>query len=298
MMVGCNQPAGSQAAKSNGGATSKASTSRHQHTYDETKWEHDDEGHWHPATCEHSDQQGSWAEHEYVKVDAESKEATCGKDGVLVEKCVCGAKRETVLKANPTYHTWGNPSKEGAAVADTSSGWKVVECSTCHAVALVVDAMTYVETGTDTAANAFGLKSAPDASLKMAKNGNWVKYRFAVDQKFENAQVCLFGWVDHYNDSTNHNENRGHIVSNNPTFSITVNDAAVEVTNDDSFKQMGMIETDQDDGSGDHRGSDTICPVGSSITIESGNVEIKYKREASYNLNIKAIYFIVPGAAA
>lgn len=35
----------------------------HVHTFDNTKWESDDEKHWHPATCEHKDLRGNEASH-------------------------------------------------------------------------------------------------------------------------------------------------------------------------------------------------------------------------------------------
>ena len=58
------------AACNNGGASSGAkpsgsSTSKHEHTFDTTKWESDDNYHWHPATCEHTNQKGDRAAHDF-----------------------------------------------------------------------------------------------------------------------------------------------------------------------------------------------------------------------------------------
>ena len=53
--------------------TSKAPVSKHTHTFNESVWEHDEENHWHPATCEHTTVHGSEAPHTFVvdKTDAE-----------------------------------------------------------------------------------------------------------------------------------------------------------------------------------------------------------------------------------
>ena len=53
---------------------SLAACNEHQHTFDETKWESDSTGHWHPATCEHTSEQGSKASHSY---DANNKCSVC-----------------------------------------------------------------------------------------------------------------------------------------------------------------------------------------------------------------------------
>lgn len=39
---------------------------QHEHTFDTTKWEHDETTHWHPATCDHTDQKGDMARHTFV----------------------------------------------------------------------------------------------------------------------------------------------------------------------------------------------------------------------------------------
>ena len=37
----------------------------HVHTFDTTKWENNETSHWHPATCEHTDQKGNAARHDF-----------------------------------------------------------------------------------------------------------------------------------------------------------------------------------------------------------------------------------------
>ena len=100
--------------ESSSAAASKSSTSKHTHTYDETKWESDETSHWHPATCEHTDSKGSKAAHTFVDdpTDPANKAATCSEPGVKVEKCsVCGYRKESVLTAEhdlqPVEHAQG-----------------------------------------------------------------------------------------------------------------------------------------------------------------------------------------------
>lgn len=47
----------------------------HEHTFDTTKWEKDATNHWHPATCEHTDEKGDLAAHSY---DAITGDCVCG----------------------------------------------------------------------------------------------------------------------------------------------------------------------------------------------------------------------------
>ena len=57
----------------------------HTHTFNETKWERDDTGHWHPATCGHTEERGGFASHTFDwKVETESTDIAAGK---LVKKC-------------------------------------------------------------------------------------------------------------------------------------------------------------------------------------------------------------------
>ncbi|MCH5142097.1 MAG: leucine-rich repeat protein [Clostridiales bacterium] len=46
----------------------------HSHTFDETRWEHNDNTHWHPATCEHTNERGSEAKH---SLDADGACTVC-----------------------------------------------------------------------------------------------------------------------------------------------------------------------------------------------------------------------------
>ena len=102
----------SSAASSGSARPSSSSTPAHVHTFDETKWESDETSHWHPATCEHTAQKGSKANHDFEEVAAEGVAPTCSVPGKKVEKCkVCGYKKVTVLTAEhdlqPVEHAQG-----------------------------------------------------------------------------------------------------------------------------------------------------------------------------------------------
>ena len=71
------------------------------HTYS-TEWAHDADKHWHPATCEHTNERDSEAEHSYV-------------DGV----CICGAEEPVI----PHEHTY---SEEWSKDADKH--WHPATC--------------------------------------------------------------------------------------------------------------------------------------------------------------------------
>lgn len=103
---------GSEESKPAQATSEKAPSSKHEHTFDETKWVSDETQHWHPATCEHTTQKGSKANHEFEEVAAEYVAPTCSKPGKKVEKCkVCDYVKETILTAEhdlqPVEHAQG-----------------------------------------------------------------------------------------------------------------------------------------------------------------------------------------------
>ena len=65
----------------------------HKHTYSD-EWDRSAEGHWHNATCKHTDEKTEIEPHIYT----DSTDATCN---------VCGYDREIVTPQPPTHsHTW------------------------------------------------------------------------------------------------------------------------------------------------------------------------------------------------
>ena len=86
------------------GKSGKTSGSKHVHTFNTAVWEHDDDYHWHPATCEHTSQKGDKAKHEFGE-PSEKVDPTCTKDGHQKVKCsICQAEVDQVLPS--PGHQW------------------------------------------------------------------------------------------------------------------------------------------------------------------------------------------------
>ena len=67
-------------------------TEVHVHTYS-NKWTSDVKGHWHIATCEHTNEISNFAEHSYGNY-VSNNDATIEADGTKTRTCkVCGYKK-------------------------------------------------------------------------------------------------------------------------------------------------------------------------------------------------------------
>lgn len=71
--------------------------SDHTHTFNTEEWKHDGNYHWHPATCEHTNEQGDRAAHVYT--ETVKTEATCTEGAVVLYKCSCGYSYEETTNA-------------------------------------------------------------------------------------------------------------------------------------------------------------------------------------------------------
>ena len=102
-----------------GGAGGKSS--KHVHTFDETKWEYNDTQHWHPATCEHKTQKGSAAAHTFGD-PYDITQPTCDQPGSRKVKCsVCQA--EVTQEIPATGHTFAKV--KDAVENDSSSARRI-----------------------------------------------------------------------------------------------------------------------------------------------------------------------------
>lgn len=214
------------------------------------------------------------------------KDATCAADGTKWVKCSVQGCTYSEEVADPTKksggHTWvaGSPV---AKVDGVSSGYRIDECSTCHKKQLAVDALSWTEVDWASGNN----KDSSNKTLKFSKNGASATYKITVPASFTGeCEVALYGWVDYWKDGSNNNDQKGHIVSGNATFSLKVDGKAVEVTNDKSFEAMGMTA-----GEGGN-GAFWPCPLGGTVTLTAGEHTFVYGRLGSYNLNITEIRFI------
>ena len=291
-------------------ATSKSSaaTSRHTHTFNEQAWEHDEENHWHPATCEHTTVHGSEAPHTFVKdtTDPEYVEPTCKNAGVVVEKCsVCGYKKKTNVEANYQLHNFGERAWTVNAIPETLSTTTetlVKKCATCQEDDVILNARDFVAKGTTNSANAWGNKISDNTRVKLSKNGNYVEYKFNLDKDFA-GEMFLYGIVDYWKDvdrgasSSNNNHNRGFMVSNNPNIKVTLDGATdVAVTNTKSYLEMGIPDQDANDPLATSAASSYYSGWGfakvGAIEMEAGEHVLRYERTASYNMDITEIHFI------
>lgn len=78
----------------------------HEHTFDMTKWSYDNDKHWHPATCAHTDLKKDEAEHAWNE-GVITKPADYGVEGEKIFTCTtCSATRkETIHATPPKYNT-------------------------------------------------------------------------------------------------------------------------------------------------------------------------------------------------
>ena len=126
-LAACNGGGASSGAKSSG----TPSSSKHVHTFDTSKWEADDDYHWHPATCEHTNQKGDRAAHTFGE-PYDVVAATCEAAGSQKVKCsVCQKEVTQVLEA--LGHQWVDDEAGSVAPTCTEAGSKNQTCSRCGA---------------------------------------------------------------------------------------------------------------------------------------------------------------------
>ena len=145
-LTACN--GGGQADGSKAGSKSAApSSSKHVHTYDESKWEKNETQHWHPATCEHTDAKGSAAAHEFVEdTSKQSVAATCAAAGKKFEKCkVCGYEREVEIAK--LAHDWAK-TEQAERVEEGFATLQQYKCSFGDHYALRWSAQAFDEAAT------------------------------------------------------------------------------------------------------------------------------------------------------
>lgn len=219
-------------------------------------------------------------DHTYQEDATKAVAPTCGAAGSKTEKCsVCGDEKQTPVEKTGN-HTFGTATEVHSKVDGTLSKLSKKTCTACTGgVDFIVDAMSYT---TKVGNN----KDSSGATLKFEKNDNYAEYKFNVDKAYAGCKVALFGYIDCYNDGQNENQNKGFKVNGSATFSVEVNGALVDITNDKTFAEMGMTE------GANHNGNAMLCYLGGTADLVSGSNTIKYTRLASYNLNISEIHFI------
>ncbi len=306
VLAGCGEPkpdAGSASAaptSSKKDNSSKVPSSKHVHTFNEAIWDHNDEQHWHPATCEHTTVKGSAADHEWEDYAGDATHvavaATCETAGKSFKKCkVCGHIKEVAIPAlGHNFEVVANST----VTEENKTEWYKVACSRGDAAGIGFSALKYVESGS-TSSDAFGNKDDSGATLKMNKNGNYVDYVINVPSELAmaNCTIWMHGWVDYFKDGSTNNDQRGFFSGKGDcpdgNFKFTVNESVVTITNTSTYEEMGLKEGD---GSNNNASTFGSVKVGASA-IKAGENTIRYERVESYNMNIDAIYFVAPVAA-
>lgn len=277
-----------------GTTSSKIPSSKHEHTFNEAIWDHNETQHWHPATCEHTSAKGSVADHDFEDfTDATHTPvaAGCETPGKAYKKCkVCGYIKEVTTPA--LGHDFVKVDNT-TVTAEGMTEWYQVKCSRNDATGIGFSALKYVASGT-TSSNAFGNKDDTGATLKMSKNGNYVDYKITLTNAMPNVRIWMHGWVDYWKDGSNNNDQRGFFIgqsgseaseTDSPNFTFTVNDANVTIDNRKTYEGMGMVAGENGNS------AFAFVPVGNTA-LKAGENTIRYERTGSYNLNIDAIYFI------
>lgn len=218
----------------NGGGASSSSGAAHVHTFDTTKWESDATSHWHPATCEHTAQKGDKANHtleDFSDATHVNKAASCKEEGVKYEKCsVCGYIKET--KINKLDHAFGEWSvtkeatclSEGSRericsacqekenevikalphswtvkqeIAATGEGmdYQILECSSCHKLAVCGDFTKSVVNGSSKT-----VTTADGNFVKLSANDGSYTIKINVDAAYAKTgkmylRACMGHWV-------------------------------------------------------------------------------------------------------
>ncbi|MBP5091082.1 MAG: hypothetical protein J6328_00775 [Bacilli bacterium] len=274
--------------------TASSKPAAHTHTFDETRWETNEEGHWHPATCEHTSQKGSYAAHTLVDWDGDATHvpaaATCTTPGKAFKKCsTCGHIKEIAIPA--LGHDFDMVPESTVTEADKTE-WYKVACSHGDAAGIGFSAVKYT-------AISGSNKDTSNATLKLNTNGNYVDYVINVpaDVAMANCTIWMHGWVDYFKDGSTNNDQRGFFSGKadcpDGNFKFTVNSNVVTITNTKTYEEMGLKEGD---GSNNNASTFGFVEVGASA-IKEGENTIRYERVESYNMNIDAIYFIAPVAA-
>lgn len=223
-------------------------------------------------------------EHKYVEDPTKAVEATCSKVGKKVEVCsACQAQNEIEVPKNGVHAFGGEATLVHAAEDGAKSKLSVKSCSNEGCTSgkdFIVDAISYT---TISGALRDGIT---DNSMKLKSNNNSVTYKIDMDKAYEGCKVALFGYIDNYNDGNNNNQNKGYFVNGSATFSVTVNGTAVQIKNEQTFAQMGMVEGEN------HLGVAMLCYLDATADLVQGENTIVYKRLGSYNLNVFEIHFI------
>lgn len=250
--------------------SSKVSSAKHEHTYGDT-WEKNETQHWHPATCEHSTQKGSAANHTYG-AETVIKAATCETAGQGKKSCtVCGYESTYDIPALGHNYTGDEVIAEST---DDISKTSKAKCSVCQKEIYYFDATDYKKiSGSD---NGEG-----KGYFKLKANGNSAEFNFKTP-KMGAATFYFYGYIDYWKDGNNNNDQRGFFSGKNGdaadgNFELHVGDSKVDITSKKgvTYEQMGIT--------GDTAEGSAWVEVG-ECNITSEYTTVTMTRLDSYNM--------------
>lgn len=96
----------------------------HTHTFDLTKWDSDDENHWHPSTCGHDEEKNALSPHTWDEGKVTTP-ATEEAEGVKTYTCtICDKTKEEAIAKLPHTHTFDMTTW----AKDESGHWRAATC--------------------------------------------------------------------------------------------------------------------------------------------------------------------------
>ncbi|MCQ2772100.1 MAG: hypothetical protein MJ238_02325 [Bacilli bacterium] len=268
--TGGDEPTSSEAPASQA-TSSKKTSSKHEHTYAET-WEKNETQHWHPATCEHTNQKGNAANHAWG-AETVITPATCETAGSGKKSCtVC--QYETTYEIPATGHNYTGDEVIAESSDDVSKTSKA-KCS-CGKEIVYFDATDFKKiSGTN---NGEG-----KGYFKLKANGDTAEFNFKAP-KMGAATFYFYGYIDYWKDGSTNNDQRGFFSVKNSenvdgNFAVSVGDSTVDISSKKNvtYEQMG-IKGDTAEGS-------AWVEVG-DCNITSEYTTVKFSRIDSYNMLI------------
>ena len=267
----------------------KPSSSKHQHTYDESTWSYNETKHWHPATCEHTDAKGSSADHTFEDVPAESTTGTCDAPGKLVQKCsVCGYKREITVQAAHDFQAVTPTHEQGEGeVAET-----IEKCSRDNTLRITWDAQ-------DAAKSA---SSGFDSNGKFKAKQDYAEYKFyspkALSARLYVKIANRSGSSDSPYDRATKSGNQSIWFDyyNGPDwkYGVKVNDNDIDQDNQEDIVVNGeavamkelMYQDFLEEGA-----SELVAPW-FTFSVNEGQNTLRIERTQGYSVSVKEFYVI------
>ena len=240
-----------------------------------------------------SDPDNAWAD--------KAGETTCGAQAHQQRVCtVCNQPEE---RANGVVqHTWVE-SNEALPAGD--SGYRILECSACHAKALAI------QTSDATLGGGASRKTAPEGCTKLSPDNGYMEKTLVLTAA-KAGKFYLRGAMDYWYEESNNNQNRDYYSANSGHTDKTngVANFKLEVGADDQHFTAVPLPENKDmkfgdvlprtvgSNEGNHQWSIIgDMPVG-AFNLPVGTNLIRFTRIDSFNLAVKDFLFVLDSQPA